>query len=87
MLIRILGVSVISGFVLAVAAITAPETRGDPDVSGVRPCSIQTIAWAWMFATDVGHFEGVGDITAIGTMNAGGAHIAAFAMCAPVGRQ
>ena len=60
-LIRILGVSVISGLVMAVAAITAPDTQGNPDVSGARPCSIHTIAGAWVFATDVGHLDGVGD--------------------------
>lgn len=59
----------LTGFVLLFAVAAAPA----PAQGGNTPCSIQSIAGNWMFATEVGQqaiFPAAdGDITALGTMN------------------
>lgn len=60
---RLVAVTTLSGLV------AAPAMAKDEN----RPCSIQSIAGSWIFATDVGQQrlfpDQEGDITAIGTMN------------------
>ena len=67
--IRILEVHRLAGAVLLLGLAAVPALAQDGD----RPCSVQSIAGEWMFATEVGQQAFIpdqeGDITAIGTMN------------------
>ncbi len=72
--IRLFIVSVVALFIVAAApiALSQATAEGLPQPAThlrPRPCSIATIAGAWVFATDIADFGGTVHMSALGTYN------------------